>query len=120
MPKRIQVIPIQDRYSLADVLDLPPVLSCDEAAEVAGIPVRSMRRLCESGDVAARKVGRRWLVNTAAWLERLGLYDETEAYRALASEREALEAAHERYDRAAAESELEGRLGFLQLVTGGE
>ena len=117
MPKRIQVIPIQDRYSLADVLDLPPVLTCDEAAEVAGIPVRSMRRLCESGDVAARKVGKRWLVNTAAWL---GLYDETEAYRALASERKALEAAHERYDRAASESELGRRLGFLQLVTGGE
>lgn len=120
MPKRIQVIPIQDRYSLADILDLPPVLSCDEAAEIAGIPVRSMRRLCETGDVAARKVGKRWLVNTAAWLDRLGLYDETEVYRALESERRALKAAHERYDRAASEGELERRLGLLQLVIGGE
>ena len=120
MARRIQVIPIQARYSLDDVLDLPSVLSCDEAAEVAGVPARTMRHLCETGEVKASKLGRTWRVNTTALLSSLGVYDEAEACRSVYEERRCLQAARERYDRAATAAEVEERVGSLRLLTGGD
>ena len=38
MPKSIQVIPIQDRYTYRDLLDLPPLLKVEEAAEILQRP----------------------------------------------------------------------------------
>lgn len=120
MAKRIQVIPIQARYSVDDILDLPSVLSCDEAAEVAGVPVRTMRRLCETGKVKATKLGRNWRVNTVAFLSSLGVYDEAEACRTVSEERRGYIEARERYDRAVAADEVEERVASLRLMMGGD
>ncbi|MCI6273912.1 MAG: helix-turn-helix domain-containing protein [Coriobacteriaceae bacterium] len=120
MAKRIQVIPIQARYTVDDILDLPSVLSCDEAAEVAGVPARTMRHLCETGKVKASKLGRTWRVNTVALLSSLGVYDEAEACRSVCEERRLLQEAHERYDRAVTAAEVEDRVGSLRLLTGGD
>jgi excisionase family DNA binding protein len=120
MAKRIQVIPIKARYTVGDILDLPSVLSCDEAAEVAGVPARTMRRLCETGEVKAAKLGKVWRVNTVALLSSLGVYDEAEACRSVCEERRGYMEARERYDRAATAAEVEGRVASLRLASGGD
>ncbi|MCI6548287.1 MAG: helix-turn-helix domain-containing protein [Coriobacteriaceae bacterium] len=99
MPKSIQVIPIQRRYSYRDLLDLPAMLTCEEAAEVAGISARFVSRLCVSGEVEATRIGRIWRINTEGWLRRCGLYDQVESLRATEDERRALVSAREGLER---------------------
>lgn len=85
-------------YSYRDLLDLPAMLTCEEAAEVAGISARFVARLCASGEVEATRIGRIWRINTEGWLRRCGLYDQVESLRATEDERKALAATRERLE----------------------
>lgn len=95
MPKSIQVIPIQNRYSYRDLLDLPAMLTCEEAAEIAGVSSRFVSKLCALGEVEATHIGKIWRINTEGWLRRCGLYDQVESLRAMEDERTALITARE-------------------------
>ncbi len=48
----------------------PPIISVTDAARLAGVTDRHMRRLIADGVIAATRVGRAWLVDrasVAAW-----------------------------------------------------
>lgn len=105
MPKSIQVIPIQKRYSYHDLLDLPALLTCEEAAEIAGVSARFVSRLCNEGVVEATRIGTIWRINTEGWLRRCGLYDQVEGIRAMEAEREALADARRRLERQTSRTE---------------
>lgn len=44
-----------------------------EAAELAGVSERHIRKLCERGELRAVKLGRAWRVNRAAFLALCGI-----------------------------------------------
>lgn len=48
---------------LGDVTELEHLISVDEAARMWGITPQHVRRLCESGDIRAKKVGRQWIID---------------------------------------------------------
>ena len=83
MPKSIQVIPIQKRYTYRDLLDLPPLLKTEEAAEILGTSGHNVRTRCIRGDLDAVKVGSIWRVNTLSLLLMTGLYDDVESIRTI-------------------------------------
>ena len=83
MPKSIQVIPIQKRYTYRDLLDLPPLLKIEEAAEILGTSGHNVRNRCIRGDLDAVKVGSIWRVNTLSLLLMTGLYEDVESIRTI-------------------------------------
>lgn len=46
-----------------DVTELDHLISADDAAKMWGITPQHVRRLCESGDVRAKKVGKTWVID---------------------------------------------------------
>lgn len=44
-----------------------------EAAEIAGVSERHIRKLCERGELRAVKLGKAWRVNRAAFLALCGI-----------------------------------------------
>lgn len=46
-----------------DVADTPPLAYyAPEAAKRLGVPVRTLRKMCETGELFARKRGAKWLI----------------------------------------------------------
>ena len=44
------------------IADLPDVMTPKDAAQVLPFSLNTIRELCASGELPARKVGRRWLI----------------------------------------------------------
>ena len=45
------------------IADLPDVMTPRDAAQVLPFSLNTIRELCASGELPARKVGRRWLIS---------------------------------------------------------
>lgn len=52
---------------------LPPIITCEEAAGLARCSTRHIARMCERGELRAKKIGKGWKINTADLLEAAGL-----------------------------------------------
>ena len=81
------------------VLDLPAMITADEAALIAGTTARNITNLANRGEVPAQRVGKCWRIVTYEFLQQLGLapsLDElTRAQAATRAERERIERAVE-------------------------
>ena len=64
-------------YGLAvsRVEPLPPIITPARAARIAQVSEATILRLCRAGRIRGVKVGDQWRVNTAAFLDYLGLGD---------------------------------------------
>ncbi|MDO4796902.1 MAG: helix-turn-helix domain-containing protein [Coriobacteriales bacterium] len=56
-----------------DTVTLPPLIKTKTAAFVTDSDVRTMRRMCERGEIKATKIGSEWRINSAALLSKYGL-----------------------------------------------
>lgn len=54
---------------------LAPLAPIDEIAKIAHMSPRSIRYLCEKGQIRCVKVGRVWRINSQAALRQFGLID---------------------------------------------
>lgn len=90
------------------VLDLPAMITADEAALIAGTTARNITNLANRGEVPARRVGRCWRIVTYEFLQQLGLAPSLdEIARAAAATR----AERERIERAVEETSLWAMIG---------
>ena len=53
--------------------ELKPLITCEEAASLGIAKARHIRKMCESGEIKAVKVGRIWRINRDALLSQYGL-----------------------------------------------
>nr|DAX38956.1 MAG TPA: helix-turn-helix domain protein [Caudoviricetes sp.] len=49
------------------------LITVEQASQLLGIPVSTMRKMCARGEVYAKKAGKRWLINRRILLSLYGL-----------------------------------------------
>ena len=55
--------------AMTDVVKLPPLLYEEPAAKALGISVATLQRIRKRGEIAARRIGRRWRYTAADLIE---------------------------------------------------
>lgn len=58
----VRVLPTVDYDELADLIDVPPLLSVTEAADELQVSRTRVQQLIDAGQLPARQVGRTWVV----------------------------------------------------------
>lgn len=54
---------------------LPIMLSCEQAAQVAGVSRKHIRNLCARGELRAVRLGMAWRIPRDAFLQSVGLVE---------------------------------------------
>lgn len=60
-------------YNDAEIAELPPIISVEQAARVLGCSGRTVNRMCESGKLKHCKAGNRYRINRDALFAYAGL-----------------------------------------------
>lgn len=73
-PRDVQEVEHMDKRRSESIEAL--TISPQEAANMAGVCARTIRRACERGEIPAAKIGRKWLINREKFTQ---LFDGTAA-----------------------------------------
>lgn len=64
------------KYVVQDIIELPPLISVETAAEVIGCSTRAVRKMCTNGQLVAGKVGgKNWRISSRELLKKYGLLE---------------------------------------------
>lgn len=55
------------------VADLPATLSAPQASVLLSVPLMTIYRFCNNGDITANKVGKKWFIPTQVFIKQTGI-----------------------------------------------
>ncbi len=70
--RKIRFAPEESRLALPSGKRLRNLITVQEASDLSGLPVSTVRRLLRLGEIKGRKIGRRWMVSRSALEHFLG------------------------------------------------